>query len=316
MAPETSTSELRLAAMLRGAVLLAGAACGWGCQGDADFSDAMPAAVTLNADEYRREITDIDRLVFAQGPFDASRRESLGGRLEELAQRTKASSDSRFIAIEVLEVRRLAEVAKRAPANPPPQMLSNQWMRIRANVFDDRSWFARSAADLEEVPACEPSPMPVAAGKPASEAVAAATPGPSANVSAAPSGLNGRWRVKELYGDGKPTHDKDLSGSLWVFAGEELAMSSPAGTAVRYAVTPIHDSRGSALLLRAREPVEGRLETGWLIYEIAGETLTVAFHDGLGERPAGFEPTPGRREPMLVKAVLVREDGAEGTPPR
>jgi uncharacterized protein (TIGR03067 family) len=299
--------------MLRGAVLLAGAACGWGCQGDADFSDAMPAAVTLNADEYRREITDIDRLVFAQGPFDASRRESLGGRLEELARRMKASSDSRFIAIEVLEVRRLAEVAKRAPAHPPPQMLSNQWMRIRANVFDDRSWFSRSAADLEPVAESEPSPMPVAAGKPASEAVAAATTGSAANLSTA-SGLEGRWRVKELSSDGKPTHDAELSGALWIFAGDELTMSNPTGTSERYTVTRIHDARGSALFLRAREPVAGGSETGWLIYEIAGETLTVAFHDGLGERPEGFEAPSGRREPMLVKAVLVRADGTEGTP--
>ena len=135
---------------------------GWGCHGDADFSDAMPAAVTLNADAYRSEITGIDRLVFAEGSFDASRRQSLAGRLDELARRMKASSDSKFIAIEVLEVRRLAEVAKRVPAKPPPQMLSNQWMRIRANVFDDRAWFARSAADLEAVPANEPSPLPLA----------------------------------------------------------------------------------------------------------------------------------------------------------
>jgi uncharacterized protein (TIGR03067 family) len=274
----------------------------------------MPAAVTLNADEYRREITDIDRLVFVQGPFDASRRESLGGRLEELARRMKASSDSRFIAIEVLEVRRLAEVAKRAPANPPPQMLSNQWMRIRANVFDDRSWFARSAADLESIPVTEPSPMPVAAGKPAPAAIAAAAAGPAANLSTA-SGMEGRWRVKELYGNGKPTHDAELSGGLWIFAGEDLTMSNATGTSERYTVTPIHDARGSALFLRAKEPPAGGSETGWLIYEIAGETLTVAFHDGLGERPEGFEPTPGKSEPMLVKAVLIREDGA-GTPPR
>src|SRR5262245_786093 len=230
--------------MLRGAVLLAGALVGWGCQGDADFSDAMPEAVTLNADEYRREITDIDRLVFTQGPFDASRRESLAGRLEELARRMKTSSDSKFIAIEVLEVRRLAEVAKRAPAKPPPQMLSDQWMRIRANVFDDRAWFARSAADLEEVPANEPSPMPVAVGKPAALAA-------GASVS---SGLEGRWRVKELYGNGKPTHDAELSGALWIFDGDELTMANPAGTSERYAVTKIHDARGSALLLQAKEP--------------------------------------------------------------
>ena len=148
--------------MVRGAILVAVALVGWGCQGDADFSDAMPAVVTLNADQYRREITDIDRLVFAEGPFDDSRRQSLAGRLDELAKRMKTSSDSKFIALEALEVRRLAEIARRAPAKPPPQMLSDQWMRIRANVFDDRAWFARSAADLEAVPASEPSPLPLA----------------------------------------------------------------------------------------------------------------------------------------------------------
>lgn len=136
--------------------------CGAGCQGDADFSEVMPAPVTLSAEDYRQEITDIDQLVFAEGQFDAARRESLCRRFEDLARRMKTSSDSRFIAIEVFEVRRLAEAAKRAPANPSPQMLSDQWMRIRANVFDDRSWFARSTADLEAVPASEPSPIPLA----------------------------------------------------------------------------------------------------------------------------------------------------------
>src|SRR5262245_32240951 len=265
--------------MLRGAVLVAFTLAGWGCQGDADFSDAMPAAVTLNADEYRREITDIDRLVFAEGPFDASRRQSLAGRLDELARRMKTSSDSKFIALEALEVRRLAEVARRAPAKPPPQMLSDQWMRIRANVFDDRAWFARSAADLEAIPASEPSPLPVAAGR----------PGPVTSGASGSSGLEGRWRLKELYGDGKPKHDAELSDTLWIFAGDDLRMSSPAGTSERYAVTKIHDARGSALLLQAKEPVAGQSQTGWLIYEIAGDTLTAAFHDGLGERPESFE---------------------------
>jgi hypothetical protein len=35
--------------------------------------------------------------------------------------------------------------------------LPQQWMRIRNNLFDDRSWFARNAADLEQVP---PPPQP------------------------------------------------------------------------------------------------------------------------------------------------------------
>ena len=118
------------------------------CRGNADFSGAMPAPVTLPAEDYRPEITAIDRLVFKQGPFDESRRNALSGELEGLARRMKASSDSRFIAIEALELRRLAEVAKKAPARPLSPMLADQWMRIRSNLFDDRGWFARSAADL------------------------------------------------------------------------------------------------------------------------------------------------------------------------
>jgi hypothetical protein len=136
--------------MRRLPVILIAVLSAWSCRGNADFSDAMPAPVILAAEDYRREIAEIDRLVFRQGLFDDARRTALAGELEGLSRRMKAASDSRFIAIEVLEIRKLAEMAKRAPAKPPPGMLSDQWMRIRSNVFDDRSWFARSAADLEE----------------------------------------------------------------------------------------------------------------------------------------------------------------------
>jgi hypothetical protein len=128
----------------------------------------MPEPVTLSAVEYRQEITDIDRLVFAEGPFDDARREALAAQLDALARRMKTSSDSRFIAIEVLEVRRLGAVAKRAPAKPPPSMLSDQWMRIRNNLFDDRAWFARSAADLTPVPEAETPSPGISLAKPAS----------------------------------------------------------------------------------------------------------------------------------------------------
>src|SRR5262249_29887034 len=99
----TSGAGRRLAGILM-AVIPA-----WSCRGNADFSDAMPTPVTLAAEEYRREITEIDRLVFRQGQFDEARRTALAGELEGLARRMKAASDSRFIAIEVLEIRRLAE---------------------------------------------------------------------------------------------------------------------------------------------------------------------------------------------------------------
>lgn len=118
------------------------------CQGNADFSDAMPAPVTLSAETYRGEIMEIDRLVFETQPFTAERRQRLAQSLEELSRRVRAGSDSRFLKIESLEIRRLAEAARTLPSSPPPRALTDNWMRIRSNLFEDRAWFARSAADL------------------------------------------------------------------------------------------------------------------------------------------------------------------------
>jgi uncharacterized protein (TIGR03067 family) len=272
----------------------------WGCRGNADFSDVMPEPVILSAEEYRQEITDIDRLVFTEGPFDEIRRKSLSGKLEQLARRMKASSDSRYIAIEVLEVRRLAEVAKRVPPKPPSSMLGNQWMRIRSNVFDDRSWFARRAADLEPVRATEPPREDAALAKPA--------PAPSippAKVSAAHD-LEGRWRVKEIYGNGKLRNDPEQSGALWTFAGNQLSMSSAAGESSRFTVTRIRDARGTALWLKSDDSAAVS-ESGWMIYELVDGTLKVAFQDGLGDRPESFEPPGEGREPLFVTLLLRRE---------
>ena len=119
------------------------------CSGDADFSAVAPTPVTLNADEYRKEISDIDRLVFEERPLTDERRETLAGKLEELAKRVKTSSDSRYIAIEALELRRFASGTKNLPPDASLTALQDDWMRIRNNLFDDRSWFVRSAADLE-----------------------------------------------------------------------------------------------------------------------------------------------------------------------
>lgn len=118
------------------------------CQGNADFSDAAPKPVILNADEYRKEITEIDRLIFAPPPFGDERSNALTARLEELAVRVKAASDSKFLALEALEIRRL-EARARIFRFDGQSEFSSQWRRIRNNLFDDRSWFARSAKDLE-----------------------------------------------------------------------------------------------------------------------------------------------------------------------
>ena len=118
------------------------------CQGDADFSQAAPTPVILNADEYQKEITEIDRLVFDPQPFLDERSAALTARLEELAARVKASSDSKFLALEALELRRLSARARIFRSDGRTE-LGKQWMRIRNELFEGRSWFVHSAADLE-----------------------------------------------------------------------------------------------------------------------------------------------------------------------
>ena len=112
--------------------------------------------VILNPDEYRPEITEIDRLVFDEKPFDKGRRTLLATKLEELAARVKAAKQSHFLDIEAYEINKLADGSKNMQEQPLRAQLPIQWMRIRNNLFDDRSWFARSAADLEPAPATSP----------------------------------------------------------------------------------------------------------------------------------------------------------------
>jgi hypothetical protein len=119
------------------------------CRGDADFSDAAPKTIVLSAEEYREDITAIDRLIFESRPWDYQRQGALATRLEKLARRIREKVDSRFLELESLELKKLAEMAKGLPSESLPRALPDQWMRIRNNLFEDRAWFARSAADLE-----------------------------------------------------------------------------------------------------------------------------------------------------------------------
>jgi hypothetical protein len=119
----------------------------FGCS--ADLSKQLPEPVTLNADDYRPEITDVDRLLFSPKPYDDERRVQLAATLEGLASHITAGSDSRFLKGEASEIRTLASLAKHTSATVPRDHLEENWMRIRNNLFEDRSWMARSAADLQ-----------------------------------------------------------------------------------------------------------------------------------------------------------------------
>ena len=134
-------------ALLAGVALAA--ATLFACRGDADFSDAAPKTIVLSAEEYREDISAIDRLIFESRPWDYQRQGALATRLEGLAVRIREKVDSRFLELESLELKRLAEMAKGLPSEALPKTLPDQWMRIRNNLFEDQAWFARSAADLE-----------------------------------------------------------------------------------------------------------------------------------------------------------------------
>ena len=119
----------------------------FGCSDD--LSKHLPEPMTLNADDYRPEITDIDRLLFSLKPYDDGRRAQLAATLEGLALRLTAGSESRFLKMEASEIRILASLAKHTSASVPRDHLEENWMRVRNNLFEDRSWMARSAADLQ-----------------------------------------------------------------------------------------------------------------------------------------------------------------------
>jgi hypothetical protein len=118
-----------------------------GCNADLSQHPAQP--VLLNADDYRQEITDIDRLLFNPKAYDDARRTQLAAVLEGLASRITAGSDAPFLKVEAFEIRTLAILAKNTRDSVPRDHLEENWMRIRNNLFDDRSWMARSAADLK-----------------------------------------------------------------------------------------------------------------------------------------------------------------------
>jgi hypothetical protein len=119
----------------------------FGCS--ADVSKQLPEPVTLNADDYRPLITDIDRLLFSAKPYDDARRTQLAATLEGLASRITAGPESRFLKMEASEIRTLASLAKHTSNSAPRDHLEENWMRIRNNLFEDRFWMARSAADLQ-----------------------------------------------------------------------------------------------------------------------------------------------------------------------
>jgi uncharacterized protein (TIGR03067 family) len=276
-----------------------------GSESPASTPEGSLQGTILNADQYRREIVMIDRLVFENEPLGETRRDLLAKKLEELSVRVKSDSDTRFIEIESAELRKLATYAQHYPENAPRTNLENQWMRIRNNVFDDRSWFARSAADLEPLPSASRAD-PFKSAVPSVGANEPTRTLPRAPVLATHE-LEGRWRVRELYGNGRLMTDPEISNSVWTFHGDQMIIESRFKSASSYTFTKIEDDRGTALRLESNRANHSPDERGWMNYAFGDRELKVAFYDGLGARPEGFAAVAGKADPMLTVVILQRE---------
>lgn len=272
---------MRLVAVLVAAALLAG------CSGEADFSGAIETEI-LPAEQYQQEIASIDRLLFREEALGEEGVRELENVIAGLSKRVGAHSDSKFIKIESLELNLLAKRAGRLSPGGTGKELQNDWMRLRNNLFDDRAWFVRSAADLEYAASVVPPPREIPA------------PGvivrPTEIAVQQRSELTGKWSVVSIVANGEPREDEELTGSFWTFDAPRLVMQSAAGTETVFHFTPegefLHVSGASG-------------EDGWMRYELASGALRVAFYDGLGAKPPGFEADPARKDPMLLVIRLV-----------
>ena len=154
-----SRARVLLAAVGLGAMLEM-AACSMETTIDAE---RLTASRPLDPERFASDLRAIDRDMFTSGTPDAARRTRLSDRLKVLADRVAMAGDDTLGLHYAGELRLLARMVEQRGGRTAIEdgPLQEQWMRIRANLFDDASWLARSEADLHRPPP-GPDPMLVA----------------------------------------------------------------------------------------------------------------------------------------------------------
>jgi hypothetical protein len=269
---------------MRAGLILACLAVLAGCSGEADFSGAIETQI-LPAERYEPEIRSIDRLVFQEKPIGENGARTLEAILDDVSARVCTKCDSKFLRLESLELKLLAKRAGRLAPDGTGAALQNDWMRIRNNLFDDRAWFARSARDLDEIPA-----QTETESLQAQKQVVVRTAPPRRT-------LTGIWRVVSIVANGQPRQDDEISGSTWTFDPPRLIMRDGNGHETVY---NFNEDEGYISVMTPTG------QEGWMKFELDGDGLRVAFFDGLAGKPESFEPVPGRRDPLLVVVRLAR----------
>src|SRR5262245_17749849 len=117
----------------------------------------------LNPELYRAQIVAVDAVVFEDGPLGEAGRNEVSKTLLDLAKKIGAVPENRIAKMHARELETIGSSVKSTSATNPAAAaaLRQQWLRIRASLFDDAAWFRRSSADPIE-PAVAPPPPPSA----------------------------------------------------------------------------------------------------------------------------------------------------------
>jgi RNA polymerase sigma factor (sigma-70 family) len=118
--------------------------------------------------------------------------------------------------------------------------------------------------------------------------------------------LRGTWKVTKTTMDGKAVQDRALSGAKFTFDSNQLDIDAGKGRE-RHVFALDTASKPRAFLTNRIIP--NRRQSGWMIYELKGEGLRIAFNDALIGRPESFEPRP-----KLLVIELEREAIPDGAP--
>lgn len=262
-----------------------------GCKGKEQAKKAAPAAQLLPADDYRQEITTIDRLVFTD-VLDDRYRMMVVGNMAALAGRLDIPGRPAAVRERLHALRDLAVRISDRRLNAPQQVQA-EWVRVRTSLFGEREWFATSTAETMEW---------MAPGAIRSDTMQ--IPRPGGNAAAPPRfELPGRWSVIDVEVNGIPMNDSNAIGATWTFGDGGLTVDrGPA--AGNYSFVEYIDSRGEALRV---ESEDGSL-SGWMLYRFTPDgKLLLSFHEDLGERPDGFDA------PEAVEVVTATDTAATST---
>jgi len=101
--------------------------------------------------------------------------------------------------------------------------------------------------------------------------------------------LQGTWKVTKVTLDGKAIQDRGLSRARYTFRSNEIIIEGGEGTE-RHAFTLDPASNPTAMLTNRIAP--DRRQSGWMLYELKGKSLRIAFNDAFQGKPEGFEPRP------------------------